>query len=301
MMTGESVPGEAAEGDSVIGGTVALTGRLVVRAVRTGPDTQLSHLIRLVEHAQAEKAGIQRIADRICGVFVPAVLGCAAAHARRLAAGRVLRRARGQRRARGADHRLPVRAGPGDPGGAGGGPAAAAPARDILKGYQALESSRSVTCRGPGQDRDRHHRADVAGRRAPRREREPRRLLRYAGAVEQASEHAVAAAITAAARTEAAPLPQAAGFRALPGLGARGTVDGREVLVGRERLLADHGLSVPAEPGPADAGSGEAGRTAVLAGWDGAARGAIAVADTVKPSAAPASPNCARSGCAPSC
>ena len=77
MMTGESVPGEAAEGDSVIGGTVALTGRLVVRAVRTGRDTQLSQLIRLVENAQAQKAAVQRIADRICAVFVPAVLGCA--------------------------------------------------------------------------------------------------------------------------------------------------------------------------------------------------------------------------------
>ena len=77
MMTGESAPGEAAEGDSVIGGTVALTGRLVVRAVRTGQDTQLSQLIRLVENAQEQKAAIQRIADRICAVFVPAVLGCA--------------------------------------------------------------------------------------------------------------------------------------------------------------------------------------------------------------------------------
>ena len=77
MMTGESVPGEAAEGDSVIGGTVVLTGRLVVRAVKTGQDTQLSHLIRLVERAQAQKAAIQRMADRISAVFVPAVLACA--------------------------------------------------------------------------------------------------------------------------------------------------------------------------------------------------------------------------------
>jgi P-type Cu+ transporter len=78
MMTGESVPGDAAEGDSVTGGTVALTGRLVVRAVKVGADTQLSHLIRLVEQAQAQKAAIQRVADRICGVFVPAVLAAAA-------------------------------------------------------------------------------------------------------------------------------------------------------------------------------------------------------------------------------
>src|SRR6202044_2479217 len=77
MMTGESVPGEAAEGDSETGGTVVLTGRVVVRAVNVGRDTQLARLISLVEQAQAQKAAIQRVADRICGVFVPAVLVCA--------------------------------------------------------------------------------------------------------------------------------------------------------------------------------------------------------------------------------
>ena len=86
-----------------------------------------------------------------------------------------------------------------------------------------------------------------------------------------------------------APLPQADAFRALPGLGARGTVDGREVLVGREKLLAEHGMTVAAEPGRGRCREWEeAGRTAVLAGWDGAVRGAIAVADTIKASAAPA-------------
>ena len=79
-MTGESVPVETTEGDAVIGGTVALTGRLVVRATRVGADTQLAQLVRLVEQAQAEKAAIQRLADRICGVFVPAVLGRLRAH-----------------------------------------------------------------------------------------------------------------------------------------------------------------------------------------------------------------------------
>ena len=162
----------------------------------------------------------------------------------------------------------------------------------FVKGYQALESSRAVDVVvldktgtvTTGQ-------MTLAGVRAAdgvsRAE-----LLRYAGAVEQASEHAVAAAITEAALAEAeaesAPLPQAEGFRALPGLGARGTVDGREVLVGRERLFADHGLTVPADLAAQCREWEQAGRTAVLAGWDGAARGAIAVADTVKPSAAPA-------------
>ena len=78
MMTGESVPADAAEGDQVTGGTIALTGRLVVCADRVGPDTQLAQLIRLVERAQADKAAVQRLADRVCGVFVPAVLVLAA-------------------------------------------------------------------------------------------------------------------------------------------------------------------------------------------------------------------------------
>ena len=78
MMTGESVPVDAAPGDAVTGGTIALTGRLVVRADKVGADTQLAHLITMVEQAQAGKAGIQRLADRICAVFVPAVLACSA-------------------------------------------------------------------------------------------------------------------------------------------------------------------------------------------------------------------------------
>ena len=88
MMTGESVPVDAAAGDSVTGGTIALTGRLVVRADKVGKDTQLAHLIAMVEQAQAGKAGIQRLADRICAVFVPCRAGLLGADAGRLAAGR---------------------------------------------------------------------------------------------------------------------------------------------------------------------------------------------------------------------
>ena len=77
-MTGESVPVDAGPGDTVTGGTIALTGRLVIRADKVGADTQLAHLIRMVEQAQAGKAGVQRLADRICAVFVPLVLACSA-------------------------------------------------------------------------------------------------------------------------------------------------------------------------------------------------------------------------------
>ena len=113
-------------------------------------------------------------------------------------------------------------------------------------------------------------------------------LLRYAGAVEQASEHGVAAAISSAAAAACGSLPQAEGFRALPGLGACGLVDGSEVTVGRGRLMRDRGLPVPADLSSRAAAWEQAGRTTVLAAWDGQVRGAFAVSDTIRPSAAAA-------------
>ena len=288
MMTGESAPGEATEGDSVIGGTVALTGRLVVRALRTGQDTQLSQLIRLVENAQAQKAAVQRIADRICGVFVPAVLGCAVLTlAGWLLAGSPVGHAVS------AGLAVLIIACPCALGLATPAALVAACGRGarlgiFIKRYQALESSRSV--RVVVLDKTgtvTTGRMSLAGvltcGDASRAD-----VLRYAGAVERASEHAVAAAISAAARSETGPLQEASDFRALPGLGARGTVDGRAVVVGRETLFAEYGMTAPASLAAHCRAWEEAGCTAVLAGWDGRVRGAIAVADTIKPSAAAA-------------
>ena len=254
MMTGEPVPAEAAEGDSVVGGTIALTGRLVVRAVKVGPDTQLAHLIRLVEQAQAEKAGIQRLADRICGVFVPAVLACA-----------VLTLAGWLLAGSPAGHAFsaalavliiacPCALGLATPAALVAASGRGAQLGIFIKGYQALESSRSVnTVVLDKTGTVTTGRMSLAGvQTMPGTGRDE--LLRYAGAVEQASEHAVAAAITAAARAEAGPLPQAGRFTALPGLGARGLVDGREVVIGRAELFAERGLPVPpdlAQPGKA--------------------------------------------------
>jgi cation-transporting P-type ATPase A/B/Cu+-exporting ATPase len=288
MMTGESVPGEAAEGDRVTAGTVSLTGRLVVRAVKVGQDTQLSHLIRLVEQAQAQKAAIQRLADRISGVFVPAVLGCAGL----TLAGWLLA---------GAPAGLAVSAGlavliiacPCALGLATPAALVAACGRGaqlgiFIKGYQVLELSRSVQVVildktgtvTTGQMSLADARPGTGVSRAD--------LLRFAGGVEQAAEHPVAAAISAAARKEAGPLPQAEGFRALPGLGARGIVEGREVVVGREKLFTERGLTLPPVLAEQCRSWELAGHTAVLIGWDNQVRGAVAVADTIKPSAAAA-------------
>jgi heavy metal translocating P-type ATPase len=158
----------------------------------------------------------------------------------------------------------------------------------FIKGYQGLETSRSVSVVVLDKTGTvTTGKMSVAGVR-PAAGVARADLLRYAGAVEQASEHAVAAAISAAAAAQAAPLPAVEGFRALPGLGARGTVEGRDVIIGRERLLTAHGMDVPADLAAQCRRWEQAGRTAVLVGWDGAVRGAVAVADTVKPSAAAA-------------
>jgi cation-transporting P-type ATPase A/B/Cu+-exporting ATPase len=288
MMTGESVPGEAAAGDSVTGGTVVLTGRLVVRAVNVGRDTQLARLIALVEQAQAQKAAIQRVADRICGVFVPAVLVCAAA----TLAGWLLAGSPAEH-AFSAGLAVLIIACPCALGLATPAALVAACGRGasngiFVKEYQALESSRAIdvvvldktgTVTTGRMELLGVRPADGVSRAA---------LLRYAGAVEDASEHAVAAAIAAAARLEAGPLPLADGFRALPGLGARGIVDGHEVVIGRAKLLAEQGMTPDAELAGQCRAWEQAGRTCVLVGWDGTVRGAIAVADTVKPSAAAA-------------
>jgi cation-transporting P-type ATPase A/B/Cu+-exporting ATPase len=290
MMTGESVPGEAAEGDHVTAGTVALTWRLVIRATRTGAGTQLSRLLAMTERAQSEKSAAQRTADRICGVFVPAILACAAL----TLAGWLLGGATAGRAVSAALSVLiiacPCALGLATPAALMAACGRGARLGVFIKGYRALESSRSasvVVLDKTGTVTT--GRMMVTGVR-PAGGTSHADLLRYAGAVEQASEHAVAAAIAAIAVREAArngtgPLPRADGFTALPGLGARGSVEGREVLVGRRHLLAGHGMDVPDELSAQCSRWERAGFTAVLASWDGTVRGAIAVADAIKPSA----------------
>jgi Cu+-exporting ATPase len=286
MMTGEPVPADAAEGDRVTAGTVVVGGRLIVRAVRVGEDTQLAHLVALVEQAQAQKAAVQRLADRICGVFVPAVLAFAGLTlAAWLLAGSPVQHAFSCALAV-LIIACPCALGLATPAALVAACGRGAQLGIFIKGYQALESSRSVdtvvldktgtvtsgVMRVTGVQAAAGTGRDV--------------LLRRAGAVEQASEHAVAAAISIFSRAELGPLPLAGGFAALPGLGARGVVDGHEVMIGRERLFRDRQIAVPASIAAQCAEWERAGCTTVLAGWDGEIFGAVAVADTVKPSAA---------------
>lgn len=288
MMTGESVPADAAEGDTVIAGTVALTGRLIVRAVRVGRDTQLAHLIRLVEQAQAQKAAIQRLADRISGVFVPTVMALAAL----TLAGWLLAGSPAEHAFSSALSVLiiacPCALGLATPAALVVACGRGAQLGIFIKGYQALESSRSIdTVVLDKTGTVTTGKMSLAGAQ-PAAGVDRGTLLASAGSVEQASEHAVAAAITAAARAESGPLPQADHFAALPGLGARGIVDSCEITVGREKLFRDLGIEVPADLAGQCARWEQAGCTTVLVGRDRKVLGALAVADTVKPSAAPA-------------
>jgi Cu+-exporting ATPase len=299
MMTGESVPVDAAEGDQVTGGTIVLTGRLVVRAVKVGRDTQLAHLVQMVEQAQADKAAIQRLADRICAVFVPCVLACAALTLTGwLVAGSP------------AGHAFsaalavliiacPCALGLATPAALVAASGRGAQLGIFIKGYQALESSRridTVVLDKTGTVTT-GQMTVTAVQPVPGISRPD--LLRYAGSVEQASEHAVAAAITALARTEALALASAGNFAALPGLGARGLVDGHEVTIGRSRLFTDRGLEPAAELATWCRCQEQAGCTTVLVAWDDTIQGALAVADTIKPSAAPAVARLRRLGLRP--
>ena len=287
MMTGESTPAEATEGDLVTAGTVVVSGRLVVRAVKVGSDTQLAHLVGLVESAQSQKAAIQRLADRICTVFVPAVLAASGL----TLAGWLLAGGTAESSFSAALAVLiiacPCSLGLATPAALMVACGRGAQLGIFIKRYEALEASRAVDTvvldKTGTVTSGTMAVTDVLAAGVSREV-----LLRCAGAVEQASEHPVAAAISQAAVKELGPLPQAAGFAGLPGLGARGSVDGHEVVVGRDDLLRQQGMTVPASVTDQCRRWEQDGCTTVLAGWDGQVRGAMAVADTVKPSAAAA-------------
>ncbi len=288
MMTGESIPADAAEGDSVTAGTVVVAGRLVVRAVKVGRDTQLAHLIALVEQAQSQKAAVQRMADRISAVFVPAVLMASGL----TLAGWLLAGSPAERAFSAALAVLiiacPCALGLATPAALMVACGRGAQLGIFITRYQALESSRAVDT--VVLDKTGTVTTGVmAVTGVMVSDGESREtLLRLAGSVEQASEHPVAGAISAAAHAELGSLPQAGRFLAMPGLGARGTVDGHDVIIGREDLFTHLEITVPASLARVCREPEQDGSTIVLAGWDGQARGAIAVADTIKPTAAAA-------------
>ncbi|WP_406510813.1 heavy metal translocating P-type ATPase [Streptomyces sp. NBC_00212] len=283
MLTGESVPVDVSVGDPVTGATVNAGGRLVVEATRIGADTRLARMARLVEDAQNGKAQVQRLADRIAGVFVPVVLVIALATlgawllvtgdatAAFTAAVAVLIIA------------CPCALGLATPTALMVGTGRGAQLGILIKGPEVLESTRRVDTVVLDKTG-----TVTTGRMSlyevhPAEGIDEKQLLRLAGALEHASEHPIARAIASGAEDRAGALPPAEDFRSLPGRGVEGVVEGHRVYVGR-----DGAPELPPELAAARSASEAQGRTAVTVAWDGVARGVLAVSDTVKETSAEA-------------
>lgn len=288
MLTGESVPVEVGEGDVVTGATVNAGGRLVVRATRVGADTQLAQMARLVEEAQTGKAEVQRLADRVSGIFVPIVIVIALgtlvawlaagypAAAAFTAAVAVLIIA------------CPCALGLATPTALLVGTGRGAQMGILIKGPEVLESTRKVdtvvldktgTVTSGRMTLTAVHTDDGVQREE---------LLRLAGALEDASEHPIAQVVAAAATRELGTLPSVEEFANVEGRGVQGIVDGHAVVVGRASLLADWSQHLSAGLAAVKAEAEAQGKTAIAVGWDGRARGVLVVADTVKATSAEA-------------
>ena len=288
LLTGESVPVEVGPGDAVTGATVNAGGRLVVRATHVGSDTALAQIARLVTDAQNGKAAVQRVADRISAVFVPIVIA--------LAAGTL-----GFWLANGATPSqaftatvavliiaCPCALGLATPTALLVGTGRGAQLGILIKGPEVLESTRKVDTvvldKTGTVTTGQMSLVDVIA--VPGTERGE--VLRLVGSVEDASEHPIAQAIAAGARTEVGELASVESFANVEGLGVTGVVDGHAVVAGRVRFLADWGLHLTDELTDAMSAAESLGQTAIAAGWDGEVRAVVVVADTVKPTSAEA-------------
>ncbi|WP_051791013.1 heavy metal translocating P-type ATPase [Amycolatopsis jejuensis] len=284
-MTGESRPAEVAAGDTVAAGTMALGGRLVVRAERVGADTQLAHLVRLVERAQSDKAAVQRLADRIAAVFVPVVLVLAVL----TLAGWLLGGAPAERAVSCALAVLiiacPCALGLATPTALLVASGRGAQLGVFIKGHQALESAKAIdtvvldktgTLTTGTMSVTAFEVADGVTRTE---------ALAAAAAVENASEHGVGRAIVELARAELGEVGEVEEFRALSGLGVSGRVGGRQVFVGSARLLlAEVGALPPALDAMRERWEA-GGNTVVTVAIGGEVGAVIALADGVRPSA----------------
>ena len=298
MLTGESVPVEVAPGDPVVGATVNAGGRLVVTATRVGADTQLAQMSRLVEDAQNGKAQVQRLADKISGVFVPVVLLIAAA----TFAGWLLAGEEASAAFTAAVAVLiiacPCALGLATPTALMVGTGRGAQLGILIKGPEVLESTRRVDTvvldKTGTVTTGQMTLLDVVAADGE----DLSRVTRLASAVEDASEHPIARAIAAGGRQEVGDLPTVQNFTNLPGLGVRGDVGGTTVLVGRRQL---HGTEqpLPAILEQAMTAAERKGQTAVVVGWDGQARGVLVIADAVKPTSVDAVAELRRLGLTP--
>ncbi|KQV77334.1 carbonate dehydratase [Nocardioides sp. Root122] len=288
MLTGESVPVEVRAGDPVVGATVNAGGRLTVRATRVGADTQLAQMARLVEDAQNGKAEVQRLADRISGIFVPIVIGLAMA-----TLGFWLGAGAGATAAFTAAVAVliiacPCALGLATPTALMVGTGRGAQLGILIKGPEVLESTRRVdtivldkTGTVTTGEMTVHEVVAADGE-------DPDGVRRLAAALESASEHPIGRAIAAVDPAVHGALPPVEDFANRAGLGVQGIVEGHAVVVGRPSLLAEWSQHLTPRLAEAVERAQADGLTPVAVGWDGQVRGVIVVGDTVKATSAEA-------------
>ena len=298
LLTGESVPFEVSPGSSVAGATVNLGGRLVVCADRVGAETALAQIARLVTDAQTGKAPVQRLADRVSGIFVPVVIAIALATFAFWTASGASSTFAFSAMVAVLIVACPCALGLATPTALLVGTGRGAQLGILIKGPEVLESTRRIDTivldKTGTVTEGRMALVDVVT--APGVD--PAEALRLVGALEGASEHPVARAIADAAERAGAPSPVES-FANREGLGVEGVVEGRALVVGRVSLLAERGVEVGGALTDALDTAREGGRTVVVAAWDGEARALFVVADTVKPSSSEAITELERLGLRP--
>ncbi|MET8326202.1 heavy metal translocating P-type ATPase [Streptomyces sp. NPDC005181] len=299
LLTGESVPVEVEAGSQITGATINSHGRLVVRATRVGADTKLAQIAALVERAQTGKAEVQRLADRISAVFVPVVIalalvtfgvwlltGASAATALTAAIAVVI-------------IACPCALGLATPTALMVGTGRGAQLGLLIRGPEVLESTRridTVVLDKTGTVTEGKMRLVGV---VPADGEDADEVLRLTGALEDASEHPIAAAIATAAGEASQDLPVVTGFANAQGRGVTGQVEGRGVLAGRVSWLEGQGLVLSSELARARDAAEAVGRTVVFVAWDGQVRGALVVADTVRATSAEAVADLKRLGLTP--
>ena len=288
MLTGESVPTDVAPGSEIVGTTVNLTGRLLARATHVGSETTFAQITRLVRDAQSTKAPVQKLADRVSSIFVPTVIGLSIATFIAwfflgdsttfafTAAVSVLIIA------------CPCALGLATPTALMVGSGRAAQMGIVIKGVDVLQSTRRIDTvvfdKTGTLTTGVMQLVDVCVARGTSRDE----VLKFAGALEHASEHPVARAIANAARKELGVLLDVSDFVSSPGMGTAGLVESRKVMVGRESLFSDSQVIIPGDLRDALALARSAGNTAVLVVIDGLVKGVCVVADQPKPTSAQA-------------
>ncbi len=286
LLTGESLPVAKGPGDRVTAGAINADGLLRIEATAVGAGSTIARIIRLVEGAQASKAPVQRLVDQIAAVFVPVVVAIAAVtfavwwfgqgdpQGAFIAAVSVLVIA------------CPCALGLATPTAIMVGTGVAARHGILIKDAEALERAHRVTAMVFDKTGTlTEGRPAVSGIVAA--DGDADRLLALAAAVQQGSEHPLAAAVLAAAAGRIRQLAPLGSFRALPGRGIEATVDNRQVLLGSRRLMDEKGVGLTLLEDRA-AGFEAEGQTVMWLAENTAVRGFIAVTDPVKPAAGPA-------------